>query len=431
MTARIVWPFRLTGRRPSPVARNAGRLAGVLLWGVLFATPALAGGPYPAFGGISASADDARVAGTNPAAMTRFSEPVQRVDLYGFFSDSTWEGQLGESGPSRVTEDSSSSVVPQGAFVVPFRERWWFGFTVLGNGFSENYDDAWIGRYYLQEYDLLTISAFPSLATRLSERWSIAVSLPISYTQYDQRKAVPNLEPGLGDGSLVVESDAVAVGYGISLLYEISPQTRVGFNYRSAIEPSLSGTAEFSDLGPLTEQVLEEAGLLGARIDVTSRQPQGITLGAYHDFDNGHALSVDLAWAETSDFVLAEVFVNGDAIVENQQNYEDVIAVSGSYSWPVADRWRLGLGGFWVSEMIEDANRTMTLRLDEMWSLGAGLEWHWKPRRTVNFTLNYLQIGDSPVQTPELPGIGSVTGRYTDRGTVYLQAALSFGPTRS
>jgi long-chain fatty acid transport protein len=405
-------------------------MAGLFL-GALLCSTVLGSGPFPAFSGVSASADDARVAGTNPAAMTTFDESLQRVDLYGFHSDSTWEGRLGEDGPTRLTEDQSTTFVPQAAFVVPFRERWWFGFTVLGNGLSEDYEDDWIGRYYLQAYDLLTVSAFPSLATRLSERWSIAVSLPISYTQYDQRKAVPNLEPDLGDGSLVIETDAVAVGFGLSLLYEVSAQTRVGFNYRSAIEPSLSGTAEFSGLGPLTEQVLEEAGLLGARIDVTSRQPQGVTFGVYHDFNNGHALSADLAWAETSDFVLAEVFVNGDVIVENQQEYEDVIALSGSYSWPVADRWRVGLGGFWVSEMIDDANRTMTLRLDDMWSFGAGLEWRWKPGRTVNFTLNYLEIGDSPVQTPELPGIGSVTGRYTERGTLYLQAALSFGPTRS
>ena len=41
---------------------------------LLICQPALADGPYPTFSGISAGADDAGVAGTNPAAMTRLKQ---------------------------------------------------------------------------------------------------------------------------------------------------------------------------------------------------------------------------------------------------------------------------------------------------------------------------------------------------------------------
>lgn len=397
---------------------------------LLLAGSVHAGGPYPAITGISAAADDAAVAGTNPAAMTLFDETVRRIDVYGFFSDNTWEGQLGEDGPTFVSEDTSSTVVPQGSMVMPFRENWWFGFTVLGSGFSEDYDDDWPGRYYLQEYDLVYISAFPSIATKLTDRLSVAASLAMTYTQYDQRKAVPNVDPGFDDGTLVVETDGLSAGLGLSFLYEFSDRTRVGFNYRSEIEPSLDGTAQFSGLGPITEEILDEAGLLGARVDVTSRQPQSITLGIYHDFANGHTVTADVAWSEFSEFVLAEIYVEGDQIVSNEQEFEDILAFAASYSWPVADRWRLGIGGFVANEAIDDSNRTMTLRLDDLWSLGAGFEWQWKEDRAVTFTLNYLKIDDAPVETPELPVFGAATGRFTDRGTIYFRAGLSFGPTR-
>ncbi len=48
--------------------------------------------PYPAMTGISAAADNANVAGNNPAAMTRFDSRNMRVVLLGFFTDNTWKG---------------------------------------------------------------------------------------------------------------------------------------------------------------------------------------------------------------------------------------------------------------------------------------------------------------------------------------------------
>jgi hypothetical protein len=62
-----------------------------------------------------------------------------------------------------------------------------------------------------------------------------------------------------------------------------------------------------------------------------------------------------------------------------------------------------------------------------MWVAGVGVEWQWTPTRAVTATLNYIQMGDAPVTSPSIPGIGSVTGRYTDRGTIFLEVGVSFG----
>ena len=94
----------------------------------------------------------------------------------------------------------------------------------------------------------------------------------------------------------------------------------------------------------------------------------------------------------------------------------------------MAERWRFGIGGFITNDMVNDDQRTLTLRLDRIWSLGAGFDWQWKPDRKLSVTLNYLKIDEAPVTSPPIPGIGSVTGRFTDRGTIYLRAAVAFGP---
>lgn len=85
------------------------------------------------------------------------------------------------------------------------------------------------------------------------------------------------------------------------------------------------------------------------------------------------------------------------------------------------------VGAFYVDAMVSDDQRTITLRLDDIWSISIGLEWQWKPNSAINMMLNYVQMGDAPVSTPDIPLIGAVTGAYTDRRTLFLQAGINFG----
>ena len=65
--------------------------------------------------------------------------------------------------------------------------------------------------------------------------------------------------------------------------------------------------------------------------------------------------------------------------------------------------------------------------LDSMWVAGVGVEWQWMPTRAVSAALNYIQMDDAPVMSPPIPGIRSVTGRFSERGTIFLELGMSFG----
>jgi long-chain fatty acid transport protein len=394
----------------------------------LFAAGTLHAGPYPALSGITASAENASVAGNNPAAMTRFDSRSTRIELLTFFSDNTWEGQIGD-GPTFSSNDTSTTIIPSGNIVIPLKNDWVFGFTILGTGSSEDYADGWPGRYLIEEYDLVYLSAYPSLARKVTDKLSLAASLALTYTSYEQTKAVPNIDPGFGDGTLKIEADGGTVGFSLSSLYEFSDRTRVGLVYRSELDADLEGDAEFSNLGPTTESILDAAGLLGAQVDIKSRTPQAITAGLFHEFMDGGRFVFDVVWADFSEFKLSEIYVNGDQIIENSAVYDDIFAFSVGYNRAVSDRVRLGIGAMYVDDMIADDQRTLTLRLDSMWAAGIGVDWQWKDTRAVSATLNYIQLDDAPVTSPPIPGIGSVSGRYSDRGTLYLEFGLSFGGT--
>ena len=132
-------------------------------------------------------------------------------------------------------------------------------------------------------------------------------------------------------------------------------------------------------------------------------------------------------WSDFSNFELAEIYVNGDSLSENDVEYDDIFALSAIYSRPIADRWRIGFGAMYAGDMIDDDKRTLTLRFDSLWSLGVGFQWQWEEDRWISATLNYMELGDAPVSSLQIPGIGAVTGHFTDRGTIYLRVALSLG----
>jgi hypothetical protein len=86
----------------------------------------------------------------------------------------------------------------------------------------------------------------------------------------------------------------------------------------------------------------------------------------------------------------------------------------------------LGVGGLVSNQMIDDDERTMTLRLDALWSLGLAAEWRWADSRSVKFSVSYVGMGDAPVSTPSIPGFGSLEGRFTSRDTLLFQVGMSW-----
>jgi len=382
---------------------------------------------YPLGTGLAASADSAHTASSYPAGSSRFAERTVAVDLLWFGSESEWESAFSGTGTEFNSSSSGSTFVPRLAVVQPLGDRFSASFTFLGTGISDDLGD-WPGRYFISSYDSTYISAFPSLAYRMSEQWSVAASVAITYTRFEQERAVRNIfDPGFGDGRSKIEADSVEFGFGLSTLYQFNDRTRWGLTYSSEINPRRSADNELSGLGPNTEAVLQLLGRLDRDLTIESTSPQSMLTGVYHEFANRAALTADLVWLDFSAFRLSEFYFDGESFSRNDTSYNDIWALSASYTWPVADRWMLGTGGLVTNQMIDDDQRGMTLRLDALWSLGITAEWQWTDTRRLNIGLSYLGFGDAPVTTPAVPGLGSLEGRFTSRDTVLLQVGVSVG----
>jgi hypothetical protein len=42
-------------------------------------------------------------------------------------------------------------------------------------------------------------------------------------------------------------------------------------------------------------------------------------------------------------------------------------------------------------------------------------------------SLSYLGLGDAPVRTEEIPGLGSLEGKFKSRDTIMLQVGVTWG----
>jgi long-chain fatty acid transport protein len=391
-------------------------------------SPLLAARPYPFLSGLTAAADNAMTAGTNPAGITRFKERAFDAEILWFASESEWESAFSEEDIQYNSKDSGDTVVPRIAFVQPINDDFTFSFTFLGAGFSDDFGDNWPGRYFIIEYESLYVSAFPSIAYRLNEQWSVAGSVSITYTSFEQERAIRNIaDPGFGDGRSSLEADSTEFGFGLSTLYEMSDRTRFGLSYQSEIEPSQDADASFKNIGPRTSAIMDEIGIFDADITLESTSPQSVLFGLYHEFENDHAVTLDLAWLDFSEFSLSEYYFNGEALAETYTEYNDIYAAAVSYTFPVSNRWMLGVGGALTNELVDDDNRTMALRLDAIWTLGVAAQYQWTDERSVRASLSYIAAGDAPVETGEIPGLGSLQGEFESRDTVLFQIGMSFG----
>ena len=134
-----------------------------------------------------------------------------------------------------------------------------------------------------------------------------------------------------------------------------------------------------------------------------------------------------MAWINFSDFRLCVYYFNGESFVDNAPEYDDIYTVSTSYTWPVSKRWMMGVSGLVTNQMIDDDDRTMTLRLDALWSVGAAAEWQWTESRSVKMSLSYMGLDDAPVSTADIPGYGSLEGKFKSRDTLLLQVGMTWG----
>lgn len=400
---------------------SAARAGGLLLYEYGTAEPGLAAAGY------AARAQDASTAFTNPAGMTQLDGTQvlvggQLMWMNTQFSiDGATSPGLGSGDGGRVY--GSNGYVPGGGAFLTHRVSpdLALGFAVAGNfGSMLDYDDGWVGRYRVQDADLVGVSVMPSIAYRVNDQLSLGAGLNGMYGMFDQRVAINNALPSLGDGRLEIDDDTWGWGANVGVLYEATPDTRLGLTYTSEIDLDFRGPAQFSGIGPILTALLQSRGLLDARVDVGAKVPQQVMGSVYTAIDDSWALLGNLGWQDWSEFGETEIGIDNTQSpisLTNPLSFDDTWHAAVGAQYHTNDRWKMNFGLAYDSGFQDGNDVSPLFPVNSAWRFGIGGEREAGESFKWGFTTELLYGGNLHVDKrsmlpPVLGGRGDLGGSY-------------------
>jgi long-chain fatty acid transport protein len=394
-----------------------------------------------AFAGGAASAEDATTLWSNPAGMTRLASPqvaaaVHFVTPSFKFRD---EGSqpaafqpLGGSGG----DAGSVNVVPNLYVAVPINPQWSVGLGINAPfGLVTEYDSDWIGRFQAVKSDIKTINVNPALAWRVSDNFSVGAGVNwqrvdatltsrVNYSAALAQAAgqaaagglippalVPQIigfTPGL-ESKVDVEGDDSTWGWNVGFLWDVTPQTRVGAQYRSSIKYKVGGNVSFDNpaLPSLPPPLAPVVGLLATNVNgvlanggITAdiKLPDTANLSIFHRLNERWDVMADAQFTHWSVFRQLEfVRTTGAVLANTPENFDDTwrFSVGATYHW--SDAWSFRGGLAWDQSPVNAADRTARLPdADRVW-IAIGAQYRFNRNLAIDAGYVYIPMANAGI----------------------------------
>lgn len=379
--------------------------------------------------GYAARAQDASTAFTNPAGMTRLEgtelmlgpQALRTVVEFNPNDGTTTTGDDGDGG----------AWLPTGGLFVTHKVTPNLAVGLSGFGFFGNtldYGNDWVGRYYVTKIVLQGMSLSPAVGYRVNDWLSVGASAILSYMTFEQRLNVNLLGPE--DGELRVRDDDWVLAGKFGVLVEPRRGTRFGLTYLTKADLDFKDAPQFRGMeGTLLLGILEQAGIVGAKLDLGMTAPQAVMLSGYHEVTERLALLANVGWEEWSAFGKVDVAVNtngGEASVTADRNYNDTWHAALGAQYRISEPWLLSLGVAYDTSMVDDADRTPDLPVGASWRFGTGCQWKQSERLTIGGAYAVAYAGDLDMEVERGPLSGKVSGKYDGAALHFLSLNLDW-----
>jgi long-chain fatty acid transport protein len=364
--------------------------------------------------GVGARAEDASTALSNPAGMTRLEKSQFLVGLQPMFLDIQFspDSRTTTSGSSG---DASSFIPGMGLFYVhPLGDGWRFGFSLASFfGLGVKYEDDWVGRYYIQEGNFLTLSSVPTLAYKVNDWLSVGGGVAMVFSKYNSRAAINNLVSS--DGELKFEDTDLGVGGMISFLLEPKKGTRIGLGYSSPVKLKFKDVPDFNGLGPGMNAILTGLGLIGSELSMEMTIPQTVMFSVFREINDKWAIMGNIGWQDWSEFGQIPVSISSTTSrsVTQDRNFDDTWHFALGAHYRFHPQWRVTAGIAHDTPPVSDENRTVDLPLDRTWRYSAGLIYDYNRKVTLGFAYTLLDAGSASINQRRGPLSGTLSGEYS------------------
>jgi long-chain fatty acid transport protein len=317
-------------------------------------------------------------------------------------------------GGGAADSGDSNGWMPAGGmfYVHPLNDRLALGLAITGYfGLALDYQDNWVGRYYVQEVTLQAAGIQPAIAWKINDQVSVGAGAAFLYGILKEKMAINNIEAGAADGKLKLEDEDWTVQYNLGILLEPTKGTRIGLTYLSEAELNFEDRPEFSGLGGILGGII---GSGGRKIDLGMKMPQAVMLSVYHDVNNQLALMANVGWQDWSRFGNVEVSVSDSGIDRNvNAGFKDTWHGALGAQYRVSGTpWLLTAGVAYDSDMLHDDQLSPLLPVGETWRFGLGSRYHWSKDVTLGAAYELAWGGDLDLDVERSARAGRVSGTY-------------------
>jgi long-chain fatty acid transport protein len=364
--------------------------------------------------GRQAAGFDASTASGNPAAMTRLDRSQMEGGILGIYVDSKFDVKNSSNGDNGGGNAGYFSPVPTLYYVHNVTPDLKLGIGVGSYfGLGLNYSNEWAGKYYVQSASLTTAAVNPTIGYKVADWLSIGGGVSVVQGNLSERVAVNTLaEPG--DGRLKYDASDVGYGYNLGVLFELSPQTRVGVTYVSQVKLEFKDDLRFKNMeGTILGAALNASGLLDAQLKLNVTIPAQLALGAYQALTDKLALVGTVNWQNWSRFGQPEIAVADSNTVTADLNYKDTYHAGIGIYYRVADPWLLMAGfGYDTSPTSSSSDRSPVLPLGATFRYSAGVQYDWSKDFSVGAAYTLLDAGSAKVNRSGGTLKGDLEGEY-------------------
>lgn len=379
-----------------------------------------------AYAGSAAVAENASTIYFNPAGMTQLqgrevSGGISAVDpSFKFHNQGSSVGALANTGEGG--DAGGWAFIPNGYLSWALNKDLYVGIGFSAPfGLKTEYENPWIGAAQATMFEIKTYNVNPSIAYRVNDKVSLGfgVSWQRLDATYKRQAAIGPVAPGINQNTPVkLTLDDDALGWNVGALFTVSPSTKVGVSYRSAIQYHATG-----DLN------VNGAKANDAKADI--KLPDTAILSVTQQLSDKWEMLGDVSRTGWSSIPKVDIMnaTTGSATPSQtlDTDFRNTWRVALGANYKLNDSWKLKYGVAYDQTPVKRAeNRLVSLPDNDRIWLSLGAQWVPNKASRLDLGVTYIFVKDSKIDNDQaVSGRGRVTGEYTGSNIWILGAQYS------
>lgn len=301
-------------------------------------------------------------------------------------------------------------------------------------GLKTEYSNPWAGAAQSTLFDIKTYNVNPSIAYRVNQAFSIGGGLNWQRMTADYGRQVGVTGPGpssiYANSPLKLNLEGDSWGWNVGGLFTLSPATKVGISYRSAVSYDLTGNINVTGPNP----TVNAGGSSAAKASV--KLPDTLILSGTHQLNNKWQMLGDVSWTGWSSIPKIDVIrtsgsFSGQTAQTLDTDFQDTwrVAIGANYQYTEAVKLKFGVA-YDQTPVKGAATRLVSLPDNDRTWFSAGAQWTPSKGSTLDFGVSYLYLKDADIRNDQrtaVPSRGLVAGTYNDSAWLLgVQYSMAF-----